>query len=101
MTSIRESNVDVLVVGAGPAGLMCSNGLAKAGVHVRVIDQRCVSAFLVLARCLTLRYSSVLERPIKVAAGQADGIQPRTIEVLQVRLLIMSPLVPRRRTDDL
>ena len=36
----RESEVDVLVVGAGPAGLMCANGLAKAGVNLRIIDQR-------------------------------------------------------------
>ncbi|KAI0701479.1 FAD binding domain-containing protein [Cytidiella melzeri] len=56
-----ESNVDVLVIGAGPAGLMCAHSLAKSGVNVRIIDQR----------------------PVKVAAGQADGIQPRTIEVLQ------------------
>lgn len=33
------------------------------------------------AECLKLSY---LPRPAKVAAGQADGIQPRTIEVLQV-----------------
>jgi len=58
---VKESDVDVLVIGAGPAGLMCANGLAKAGVNVRIIDKR----------------------PNKVAAGQADGIQPRTIEVLQ------------------
>ncbi|KAJ1306382.1 hypothetical protein OPQ81_007387 [Rhizoctonia solani] len=56
-----ESKVDVLIIGAGPAGLMCAHGLAKAGVDVRIIDKR----------------------PSKVAAGQADGIQPRTIEVLQ------------------
>ncbi|KAF8448875.1 FAD binding domain-containing protein [Boletus edulis BED1] len=56
-----ESRVDVLVVGAGPAGIMCANALAMAGTDVRIIDKR----------------------PIKVAAGQADGIQPRTIEVLQ------------------
>ncbi|CAE6434048.1 hypothetical protein RSOLAG1IB_07779 [Rhizoctonia solani AG-1 IB] len=56
-----ESKVDVLIIGAGPAGLMCAHGLAKAGVNVRIIDKR----------------------PSKVAAGQADGIQPRTIEVLQ------------------
>ncbi len=31
-------------------------------------------------------------RPRKIAAGQADGIQPRTIEVLQVRLLRLSYL---------
>ncbi|KAI0675863.1 FAD binding domain-containing protein [Trametes maxima] len=57
----RESVVDVLIIGAGPAGVMCANALAVAGVNVRIIDKR----------------------PNKVAAGQADGIQPRTIEVLQ------------------
>ncbi|KAI8996410.1 FAD binding domain-containing protein [Trametes punicea] len=56
----RESAVDVLIIGAGPAGVMCANALAMAGVNVRIVDQR----------------------PAKVAAGQADGIQPRTIEVL-------------------
>jgi len=56
-----ESKVDVLIIGAGPAGLMCAHGLAKAGVNVRIVDKR----------------------PAKVAAGQADGIQPRTLEVLQ------------------
>ncbi|KAI0730595.1 FAD binding domain-containing protein [Earliella scabrosa] len=57
----KESEVDVLVIGAGPAGLMCANALAMAGVNVRIVDQR----------------------PAKIAAGQADGIQPRTIEVFQ------------------
>ncbi|KAF8527308.1 FAD binding domain-containing protein [Gautieria morchelliformis] len=59
--SPKESFVDVLVIGAGPAGLMCAQGLAKFGVNIRIVDQRAK----------------------KVAAGQADGIQPRTIEVLQ------------------
>ena len=36
----KESDVDVLVIGAGPAGLMCTMALAKAGVNVRIIDQR-------------------------------------------------------------
>ncbi|KAF8126082.1 FAD binding domain-containing protein [Boletus edulis] len=56
-----ENRVDVLIIGAGPAGIMCANALAMAGVDVRIIDKR----------------------PVKVAAGQADGISPRTIEVLQ------------------
>ncbi|THH26983.1 hypothetical protein EUX98_g7209 [Antrodiella citrinella] len=56
-----ESKVDVLVIGAGPAGLFAAHGLARAGVSVKIVDQR----------------------PCRVAAGQADGIQPRTIEVLQ------------------
>ncbi|EPQ56124.1 hypothetical protein GLOTRDRAFT_137955 [Gloeophyllum trabeum ATCC 11539] len=56
---VKESTVDVLVIGAGPAGLMAANALGRAGVNVRIIDKR----------------------PKKVAAGQADGIQPRIIEV--------------------
>ncbi|PFH50293.1 hypothetical protein AMATHDRAFT_75697 [Amanita thiersii Skay4041] len=58
---IKETDVDVLVIGAGPAGVMAGNALVKAGINVRIIDQR----------------------PVKVMAGQADGIQPRTLEVLQ------------------
>ncbi len=36
----KQSDVDVLIIGAGPAGLMCANALAMAGVNVRIIDQR-------------------------------------------------------------
>ncbi|KAJ3718981.1 FAD binding domain-containing protein [Lentinula raphanica] len=57
----EASKVDVLIVGAGPAGLMCAFALARAGVKVRIVDKR----------------------PHKVAAGQADGIQPRTTEVFK------------------
>ncbi|KIK79159.1 hypothetical protein PAXRUDRAFT_16476 [Paxillus rubicundulus Ve08.2h10] len=56
-----QSEVDVLIIGAGPAGLMCANALAKANVNLRIVDKRAA----------------------KVAAGQADGISPRTIEVFQ------------------
>lgn len=37
-----ESKVDVLIIGAGPAGVMAANGLAKAGVDVRIVDKRWV-----------------------------------------------------------
>ena len=40
--TIKESKVDVLVIGAGPAGLMASNALSQAGVDFRVVDLRCV-----------------------------------------------------------
>ena len=36
------SSVDVLIVGAGPAGLMAANALARAGVSVRIVDKRFV-----------------------------------------------------------
>jgi 2-polyprenyl-6-methoxyphenol hydroxylase-like FAD-dependent oxidoreductase len=37
---MKESYVDVLIIGAGPAGVMAANGFARAGVNVRVIDKR-------------------------------------------------------------
>ncbi|KDQ61459.1 hypothetical protein JAAARDRAFT_30898 [Jaapia argillacea MUCL 33604] len=61
VSAVKDSEVDVLVVGAGPAGLMAAQGLHRAGVKVRVVDKR----------------------PQAVKAGHGDGIQPRTVEVLQ------------------
>ncbi|KAH8929493.1 phenol 2-monooxygenase [Atractiella rhizophila] len=55
------SKVDVLVVGAGPAGLMASLCLTTYNFSVLHID----------------------DRPEPTSSGRADGIQPRTIEVLR------------------
>jgi len=35
-----ESYVDVLIVGAGPAGLMMAEWMAKCGVNARIVDKR-------------------------------------------------------------
>ena len=43
MDSMNTTHVDVLVIGAGPAGLMSALSLARAGVNVKIIDQKCVS----------------------------------------------------------
>ena len=40
MSSPPHSEVDVLIIGAGPAGLMCANALANARVNVRIVDKR-------------------------------------------------------------
>ncbi|USP76899.1 hypothetical protein yc1106_04173 [Curvularia clavata] len=56
---------DVMVVGAGPAGLMLADNLVRYGIKTRIID----------------------DRPNRTAAGRADGLQPKTIETLrQMRL---------------
>ena len=34
--------MDVLIIGAGPAGVMCANALQQAGVRVRIVDKTCV-----------------------------------------------------------
>ena len=34
------SNVDVLIVGAGPAGLMLANWMSRCGIKTRIVDKR-------------------------------------------------------------
>ncbi|KAI1802409.1 putative phenol 2-monooxygenase [Daldinia bambusicola] len=57
---VPESNVDVLVIGAGPAGLMAACWMAHCGVTTRIVDKR----------------------GTKIFCGQADGLQCRSLEIL-------------------
>lgn len=59
MASTRPSQVDVLIVGAGPAGLMLALWLSRLGIVTRIVDKR----------------------SDKVFSGQADGFQARTLEI--------------------
>ncbi|BCS25308.1 uncharacterized protein APUU_50019S [Aspergillus puulaauensis] len=61
LNSPQESEVDVLIVGAGPAGYMAALWLARLGVNTRIIDKRSARIF----------------------TGQADGLQPRVLEVFE------------------
>ncbi|KAH6963258.1 putative phenol 2-monooxygenase [Fusarium avenaceum] len=54
------SKTDVLIVGAGPAGLAAAWWLARCGIDARVVDKK----------------------GSKVYKGQADGLMSRTIEIL-------------------
>ncbi|PLN78989.1 FAD binding domain-domain-containing protein [Aspergillus taichungensis] len=58
--STKESHTDVLIVGAGPAGLMLANWLSRCNIKTRIVDKR----------------------GTKVFSGQADGLQCRTLEIL-------------------
>ncbi|KAK3896534.1 FAD-binding monooxygenase [Staphylotrichum tortipilum] len=59
MTPEEVSKVDVLIIGAGPAGLMLATWLARLGVKTRIVDKR-------------------FDR---INSGQADGLQSRTFEI--------------------
>lgn len=37
---VTSDRVDVLIVGAGPAGLMMAEWMAKCGIKTRIIDKR-------------------------------------------------------------
>ncbi|KAM3455186.1 hypothetical protein MY3296_002555 [Beauveria thailandica] len=52
---------DLVIVGAGPAGLMLSTCLARWGYRIKHIDNR----------------------PEPTATGRADGIQPRSLDLLR------------------
>ncbi|KAI2465735.1 putative phenol 2-monooxygenase [Annulohypoxylon bovei var. microspora] len=57
--SLPESDVDVLIIGAGPAGLMSACWMAHCGVTTRIVDKR----------------------NNKIFCGQADGLQCRSLEI--------------------
>jgi len=59
MVQLEESECDLLVIGAGPAGLMAATWAAPCGIRARIIDRR----------------------GIKVFNGQADGLQCRSLEM--------------------
>lgn len=61
MTALKESRVDVLIIGAGPAGLMMAAWMAKCGISTRIVDKR----------------------GTKIFNGQADGLQCRTLEIME------------------
>jgi len=52
---------DIVIIGAGPVGLLLSVCLSRWGYKVKHIDNR----------------------PVPTATGRADGIQPRSIEILK------------------
>ncbi|KIL93722.1 phenol 2-monooxygenase [Fusarium avenaceum] len=59
MNQQHTSKVDVLIVGAGPSGLMLATWMARMGVTTRIVDRR-------------------FDR---LNSGQADGLQSRTFEI--------------------
>lgn len=59
MGPMRRGNCEVLVIGAGPTGLMAANLLKRSGVDVRIVDERAEGsresrAFAVVARSMEL-----------------------------------------------
>ncbi|KAL8850998.1 MAG: hypothetical protein Q9221_004081 [Calogaya cf. arnoldii] len=56
-----ESQCDLLIIGAGPSGLMAALWASRYGIKCRIIDRR----------------------PTEITKGQADGIQARSLEIFE------------------
>src|SRR5690348_13453350 len=72
-------NADVLVVGAGPTGLMLACELATAGVHVRLLERRAEQSNLTRAFAVHARTLELLD-----ARGLADDLVPRGVPVRSI-----------------
>lgn len=40
LNGTSKDHVDVLIIGAGPAGLMMATWMAKCGINARIVDKR-------------------------------------------------------------
>ncbi|PLB51512.1 FAD binding domain protein [Aspergillus steynii IBT 23096] len=66
----HEESTTVVVVGAGPSGLMLACNLVRYGINTVLLD----------------------DRPDKTSTGKADGMQPKTIETFR-QLRLADPLL--------
>ncbi|KAJ5140422.1 hypothetical protein N7448_003830 [Penicillium atrosanguineum] len=58
---LPESTVDVLIIGAGPAGLMAAAWMAQCGINTRIVE----------------------ERKDGLQVGRADGLHTRSMEIFE------------------
>ena len=69
---LQAHSIDVVIVGAGPAGLMLAANLVRFGIKTAIWD----------------------DRLDKTATGRADGLQPKSIETLR-QMRLADPLLRR------
>src|SRR5690242_11385706 len=98
---VKSSPIDVLVVGAGPAGATAARALARAGVRVRLLDRsvfprnkpcgggismRALARFPHLAPALSRIATHAVSRlRLEAPDGDATVIESRTPAALMVR----------------
>lgn len=75
VNGVQPEKVDVLIVGAGPAGLMMAEWMAKCGIKTRICDKRGTKV------CMHIRIFAATNITSQIFNGQADGLQCRTLEI--------------------
>jgi 2-polyprenyl-6-methoxyphenol hydroxylase-like FAD-dependent oxidoreductase len=75
------SNIDVLIVGAGPTGLVLALWLTQMGVRVRIVDKAAQPGTTSRALAVQARTLELYRQP-----GLADAVVARGRKVLAVNL---------------
>jgi phenol 2-monooxygenase len=75
-TQPQSSQVDVLIVGPCPAGLMLASWFSRTGVKTRIVANRGTKV-----RYLRLNRQVVLISSYQIFNSQADGMQSRTLKI--------------------
>ena len=70
MAPPEVSHVDLVIIGAGPAGLMAAAWASRYGISIRIFDKNAS----------------------RVETGHADGLQSRTLEIFESFGLADRPL---------
>jgi 2-polyprenyl-6-methoxyphenol hydroxylase-like FAD-dependent oxidoreductase len=92
--------LDVLVVGAGPAGLVTAIVLAERGVAVRVVDRAAGPVPESRAAILHVRTLELLDRLGVADRAVAEGLPIRTVEVFERGRLLGELPLSGRGVDD-
>ncbi len=88
-------DVDVIVVGAGPAGLAAACGLLGQGVRVRVVDKASGPASTSRANFLHARGSEVLDR-----LGALGDLPQRSVRAMKITTFLGDKPIMRIRFGD-
>jgi 2-polyprenyl-6-methoxyphenol hydroxylase-like FAD-dependent oxidoreductase len=88
-------DVDVLVVGAGPAGLTLACGLLMQGVRVRVVDKAGGPATTSRANFLHARGSEVLDR-----LGALDDLPAHSVRAMKITTFLGDKPIMQIRFGD-
>ncbi|ORA64840.1 oxygenase [Mycolicibacterium elephantis] len=89
------TRTDVIVVGAGPAGLALACGLLSQGVAVRVVDKAAGPATTSRANFLHARGSEVLDR-----LGALGDLPQRSVRAMRITAYLAGKPVMRLRFGD-
>ena len=87
--AVRPENTDVVVVGAGPTGLLLAGDLAEAGVRVVVLERRAQESNV--TRAFAVHARTMEELQIRGVAAELEATIPAALDTFFARALAVNP----------